>query len=55
VTSPLPNVEQRVDDGAASMMIDDEEDEVIQTIPVYLSQDLVNQLYLLQYPLRPGM
>jgi len=32
----------------------DEDDEVVQEIPVFLSQDLVNNLYLLQYPLRPA-
>jgi len=31
-----------------------EEDEVIAEIPVFLSQELANQLYLLQYPLRPA-
>lgn len=30
-----------------------ENDEVVGTMPVFLSQDLANSLYLLQYPLRP--
>lgn len=30
------------------------EDELVQEIPVYFSQDLSESLYLLQYPLRPS-
>jgi hypothetical protein len=35
-------------------MMDDGDDEIIQELPVYLSQELINQLYILQYPLRPA-
>ncbi len=34
-------------------MEDDETDEIVQEIPVFLNQNLDAQLYLLQYPLRP--
>lgn len=35
-------------------MQDDEEDEIVAEIDVILSQDLADQLYVLQYPLRPA-
>lgn len=35
-------------------MASPEQDEVVGTMPVFLSQDLANSLYLLQYPLRPA-
>jgi len=34
---------------------DDSEDEIISEFPVYLTKELADQLYLLQYPLRPAM
>lgn len=35
-------------------MANADQDEVVGTMPVFLSQDLANNLYLLQYPLRPA-
>ena len=32
----------------------DDDDEVVGEMPVFLSQDLASNLYLLQYPLRPS-
>ncbi|RZF46743.1 hypothetical protein LSTR_LSTR002606 [Laodelphax striatellus] len=35
-------------------MSDDEDDSVVEEYPVYLSHDLEDRLYILQYPLRPS-
>jgi hypothetical protein len=38
--------------GGAAGAGSDSEDEIVQRIPVFLSQELAHNLYLLQYPLR---
>lgn len=47
----------RFDRPSSAMEVDekyDEEDEIVATIDVVLTQDLMDQLYVMQYPLRPA-